>query len=79
MDFITRESALFIFDTFLRLVGIAAIAYLLRNVYVSARRGHVYIYGKVAKRTEEPFGYWFVMSCWVAVCVILAHAVVRGL
>ena len=79
MDLFNKATILLALDVLIRTSGAIAVIYLLWNVYSSLRRGYVFIYGKVATRHDEPFGYWFGIVCWILASGILAMVIYRGL
>lgn len=79
MELISREVFIAVLDALIRVGCALVVAYFLSNVYCSLRRGYVFIYGKVAKKEDEPLGYWFGIFCWIAASGILGYVVYRGL
>lgn len=79
MDLLNKATILLALDVLMRAGCAIAVIYFLWNVYSSLRRGYVFIYGKVATRHEEPFGYWFGIVCWIGASSILAIVIYRGL
>ena len=79
MDPLSKATVLLALDVLIRAGCAAAVSYFLWNAYVSLRRGYVFIYGKVATKQKEPFGYWFGILCWVGASCIFAMVVYRGL
>lgn len=51
----------------------------LRYLWLSLRRGHVYINGQVATRRAEPVGFWLVVVATLGVACISAYVVLTGL
>lgn len=79
MDPISNSTILLVLDILVRAGCAIAVIYFFWNVYASLRGGYVFIYGKVATKRDEPFGYWFAIVCWVGASGILAMVILRGL
>ncbi len=79
MEMFSHESIVFILDSLVRLGAVAAVLYCMTNVFLALKRGYLYINGKVAKKKDEPFGYWFIIFSWIAVSGIMVHLFFRGL
>ena len=68
-----------VLDVLIRAGCAIAVVHFIWNMVASFRRRYVFIYGKAATRSNEPFGYWFAIACWIGASCLLALVIYHGL
>ena len=62
----SRESWILAIDFSLASAGLLSSAYLVKVLFVAIVRGEIPVGRKTAKRTADPYAYWYLVICVVA-------------
>lgn len=73
-----RQIIIVIVDALLKFAALLIAFFCAKNVFFALKNKYVFINGKKAMRSEEPWGYWLVILSWLVIVGLFGSFIVSS-